>query len=103
MTCPTCAPGPARHSCGLCDRERIPPHLGGDPLEDCEPCPACATCRLGIRIPPAPGAEGVTAARLEASGLGWRYVAALIYGDDSAESIERAREAARKWRRRGAL
>jgi len=52
----------------------------------------------GIRIPPLPGAEGRVAHRLQAAGLRWRYVAALIYGDDSAASIDRAREAAREWR-----
>ena len=103
MPCPTCAPGPHRHQCPACDRHQPPPHLGGDPLELSEPCRNCLIClgpQVGIPIPPPPGAEGRTAARLNALGLAWDHIGALVYpGAPLDLAARRAEIAAERYRR----
>ena len=100
MSCPTCR-GPQRHTCPTCERRLLPPRLGGDPLEQCEPCPHCVACRRPYAGPlplrPVPrGRIAATAAALHRDGVSLSDQARILYGEDTYETRRRAYRAARR-------
>ena len=101
MPCPTCRAGPHRHNCPRCDRPQMAVWLGGDPLEQTEPCRNCLACQSGIRLPAAPGQIGHTAYRLRRLGMDWGTIAALTYPPGATRATASSAEtAAKSWARR---